>query len=226
MDRDRFEQIMTRSFSRRRLLASGAVGAGGAALTAVSFRGGPTRVLTASQEAGATPESKPTFASSPYALGIASGDPAPDGVVLWTRLAPDPLADDGLGGMAGHGPIAVRYEVAADQAFADVDQTGTTLAKPELAHSVHVDLVGLEPGSEYFYRFLVGDELSPVGRPKTAPAAGSPVDRLRFAFASCQHWEMGYYAAYLHMAVDDLDLVIHLGDYIYEGGITDNPANP
>jgi alkaline phosphatase D len=209
MDRHQFEQIMTRGFGRRRLLAAGA---GALAFSAVSFPGAPTRAVAALQTSDVAPESNPTFAASPYSIGVASGDPLPDSVVLWTRLAPEPLAADGSGGMAGRGPIEVRYEVATDDAFADIVQSGTALAKPELAHSVHVDLTGLEPATEYFYRFMAGNELSPVGRTKTAPAAGAVVDRLRFAFA------------YRHMAQDDLDLVIHLGDYIYEGGITTNPA--
>jgi alkaline phosphatase D len=168
-------------------------------------------------------EAQPRFSDDPFSLGVASGDPLPDGFVIWTRLAPEPLAEDGQGGMVGQGPIEVRYEIAADDAFTRIVQRGAAVAAPELAHTVHVDAAGLEPGREYFYRFMAGEEVSPVGRTKTAPAAGA--DRLRFAFASCQHYETGYYTAHRNMAADDLDLVIFLGDYIYEGAAGDNPTN-
>jgi alkaline phosphatase D len=150
---------------------------------------------------------------TPFTLGVASGDPLPDGVVLWTRLAPDPLNG---GGMAGQGSVEVRWELAADEAFGRVVRRGAATASPELGHSVHVDVQGLEPGREYFYRFLAAGETSPVGRTKTAPAAGAPLDRLRFAFSSCQDWLTGYYPAYRQMAREDLDLVFFLGDYVYE----------
>jgi alkaline phosphatase D len=219
MDRARFERLLTRRASRRRILVAGA-----AAFAAVSFRGGPTRAAWL-QDPSTGPLTTPTFGSFPFTLGVASGDPLPDGVVLWTRLAPDPIAASGQGGMDGQGPIEVRYEVAADEAFAQVLQQGAAVATPELAHTVHVDATGLEPGRTYFYRFMAGEEISPVGRTKTAPAAGADVDRLRFAFASCQHYESGYYTAHRNMAADDLDLVIFLGDYIYEGDASDNPTN-
>ncbi len=150
-------------------------------------------------------------------LGVASGDPTPDGVVLWTRLAPDPLAPDGRGGM-GWDPVTVEYEVAHDESFRQVVSRGTALATRELGHSVHPEIQGLEPGRWYFYRFRAGSAISPVGRTRTAPALGEPTWRMRFAFASCQSWSSGYYTAYEHMSDEDLDLVVHLGDYIYERG--------
>ncbi|MBM7785245.1 alkaline phosphatase D family protein [Tenggerimyces flavus] len=151
----------------------------------------------------------------PFQLGVASGDPLPDSVVLWTRLAPEPLAEDGLGGMPQRA-VAVRYEVARDERFRDVVRRGQAAATPELAHSVHVDVQGLQPGREYFYRFRAGRELSPVGRTKTAPAPGAATREMTFAFTSCQHFEEGYFSAYRHLLADDPDLVAHCGDYIYE----------
>jgi alkaline phosphatase D len=153
------------------------------------------------------------FSDHPFKLGVASGDPRPDGVVLWTRLIPDPLRRDG--GM-GPDPVTVGWEVAEDERMQRVVQKGTGVATADLAHSVHVELQGLEPARWYWYRFHVGDEVSRVARTRTAPRPDARPERLRFAFASCQHWEFGHYAAYHHMLSDGLDLVVHLGDYIYE----------
>jgi alkaline phosphatase D len=161
---------------------------------------------------------KSIFSSYPFALGVASGDPLPDGVVLWTRLAPQPLAADGKGGMPPR-PVSVRYEVATDDRFRNVVRRGTVQARPELGHSVHPEVWGLLPDREYFYRFSAGSEVSPVGRTKTAPAPGASVSTLSFAFASCQSWPDGYFTAHRHLAEEDLDLVVHLGDYLYEYGI-------
>ena len=152
----------------------------------------------------------------PFTLGVASGDPAADGVVLWTRLAPSPL--EHAGGMPpgpGRGGLGGRL----DGSMSSVVASGTAVALRELAHSVHVEVQGLQPWSEYFYRFRAGDHVSPVGRTKTTPAAGSPLDALTFAFASCQDWPAGFYSAYHRMAEEDLDVIVHLGDYIYEYGI-------
>ncbi|TLS37137.1 alkaline phosphatase D family protein [Pseudalkalibacillus caeni] len=165
---------------------------------------------------------KSNFQSYPFTLGVASGDPLPDGVVLWTRLAPDPLNG---GGMPSH-PFPVQWEVALDQSFKNVVQRGTELSKPNLGHSVHIEVNGLNPSTWYFYRFKAGPELSPVGRTKTAPPFHANVEQVKFAFASCQLWTAGYYTAYQHMAKDDLDLVIHLGDYIYEGTHNSNGVRP
>ncbi len=213
MDRLQFERLLAARATRRALLAGG--GAAGL-LAAVSFPGRPTRALdqgTPGAGPGESPAATPRLGGYPFTLGVASGDPLPEGVVLWTRLAPDPLNG---GGMAGQGPVEVAYEVAEDEAFAKVVLRGTAIADPALGHSVHVDATGLRPGREYVYRFMAGGEVSPVGRTKTAPAAGRDVERLRFAFASCAHWEHGYFAAYRHLAGEDLDLVVHLGDYLYE----------
>ncbi|GAA4933726.1 alkaline phosphatase D [Actinomycetospora succinea] len=151
----------------------------------------------------------------PFTLGVASGDPTPDGIVLWTRLAPDPLAADGRGGMADR-PVLVGWEIAEDEAFGRVVARGSAVARPEDAHAVHVEVAGLRPRADYCYRFRAGTETSPVGRTRTAPAPGARVDRLAFAAASCQCRQDGFYNAWAAMLGDDLDLVVWLGDYIYE----------
>ncbi|HCS53629.1 MAG TPA: alkaline phosphatase, partial [Planctomycetaceae bacterium] len=159
-------------------------------------------------------EANPQFQSNPFTLGVASGDPAPDGVVIWTRLSPEPLAG---GGMPNH-PVQTHWEVAHDEKFEKVVRSGVAIAMPQLGHSVHVEVEGLEPGRWYFYRFHAGQETSPVGRTKTTPSMDVMPDRMRFAFTSCQHYETGYFNGYPHMQQEDLDLVVHLGDYIYEYG--------
>lgn len=155
---------------------------------------------------------KPRFLNDPFTLGVASGEPLSDGFVIWTRLAPDPCNPEALPPES----IEVEWEVAAEPAFRRVVQKGRALAQPEWAHAVHVELRGLEPGRPFWYRFRAGDAESEVGRARTSPIVGRPLDRLRFAFTSCQHYEHGYFAAYRGMVEDDPDLVIHLGDYIYE----------
>lgn len=155
--------------------------------------------------------------ANPFTLGVASGDPWPDGFVIWTRLAPRPL--DEHGGMPA-ARVPVRWEVAEDHAFTRVVRKGEAMASPELGHSVHVEVDGLRPHRRYWYRFAVaGSDLSPVGMARTAPAPGAIVDRLRIGVAGCQHYEMGHYDAWKHLAAEpDLDLIFHYGDYIYEGG--------
>jgi len=160
----------------------------------------------------------PRFPTSPFTLGVCSGDPAPDGVVLWTRLALDPLNGGGM----PRQPIAVQWQVATDDRMSRVVRSGTATASPDWAHSVHVEVAGLEPHRWYWYQFRAGNEPSPIGRTRTFPRAQSDVDRLRFAIASCQHFEVGLFTAYQHLAEEDLDLVMHLGDYIYENGGRDN----
>jgi alkaline phosphatase D len=150
----------------------------------------------------------------PFQLGVASGDPRPDGMVLWTRLAPTPLEADG--GM-GTRTVAVQWEVATDANFATVLASGTENAIPGEGHSVHAEPHGLAPNSWFFYRFKADGHISPVGRTRTAPALGSSVPGLKFAFASCQHLEEGWYHAYRYIAADNPDLVLFLGDYMYEG---------
>jgi alkaline phosphatase D len=155
----------------------------------------------------------PVFSTDPFTLGVASGDPDDNSVVLWTRLAPAPL--EPFGGMPNEA-VAVRWELADDQSFQTVVSSGTTMATPQLGHSVHVEVAGLQPDRWYWYRFHSGDATSPVGRTRTFPAADTMADQLKFAVTSCQNYEQGLYTAYQQMAQDDLDIVFHLGDYIYE----------
>ena len=200
--------VRSEGFSRRRLL-----GVGGAGVAAVF-------VGTGAWSAGSA-SAAPRAAGNPFMLGVGSGDPAADGVVLWTRLAPEPLATDGSGGMPS-APVKVEYEVARDQRFRSVVKRGSVVATPELGHSVHPEIHGLAPDHGYFYRFRAMGEISPTGRTRTAPVRTASPRELNFAFASCQQWQAGFYTAYDHMAAEDLDLVVHVGDYIYEGGITSN----
>jgi len=153
-----------------------------------------------------------TFSADPYTLGVASGCPREDSVILWTRLAPRPLEEGGM----PPSPVEVEWQVAEDEGFAHIAAKGVVRATAELAHSVHAEVKGLRPGRVYWYRFRAGSAVSPVGHTRTAPAPGNSNGRFRFAFASCQQYEQGYFAAYRDMAARDLDLVVHLGDYIYE----------
>ena len=161
----------------------------------------------------------PKLAGPPFTLGVASGDPLPGGVVLWTRLAPEPQTP--TGGMPSE-PVSVRWQVARDEAFGKIVRQGKAIAKPDAAHSVHVDVAGLEPGRDYFYRFIAAGEESPVGRTRTAPAPDASRHAVRFAFASCQQYEEGYFTAHRHLADEDVDLVAFLGDYIYEDDPSDD----
>ncbi|MDT3397370.1 alkaline phosphatase D family protein [Streptomyces sp. B1866] len=146
--------------------------------------------------------------------GVASGDPLPDGVLLWTRVTPSADAEPG----SGRGPDSeVGWAVAADAGFARVVASGTVRTGPDADHTVKADVRGLAPATDYWYRFTLGGAHSPVGRTRTAPARDAAVDRLRFGVVSCANWEAGYFAAYRHLAGrGDLDAVLHLGDYVYE----------
>jgi alkaline phosphatase D len=152
------------------------------------------------------------FESYPYTLGVASGYPTIDGVALWTRLAPRPLEGGGMAPTA----VAVRWEVAEDAAFRRIARSGTALAVPENAHAVHAEADGLQPGREYWYRFIAGGEASPVGRTRTAPRPGEGDERLRLVVGSCQQYEQGFFVAHRHIADEAPDLVAFVGDYIYE----------
>lgn len=154
----------------------------------------------------------PRLADTPFTLGVASGDPTADACVIWTRLAPDPFAP--LGGMDGRRTV-LDWEVAADEQFANVVRKGQYICAPELGFSAHVDVQGLDPDRWYFYRFTLPAGSSPVGRLRTAPAAGAQTP-LRFVATSCQHYEQGLFTAFDHMAQENIDMVAHLGDYIYE----------
>ncbi|GAA1027270.1 alkaline phosphatase D family protein [Virgisporangium ochraceum] len=199
--------------SRRRFVASAA----GAVAGLVA---GPALVGPDGARAVPRPGAMPALPDGLFALGVASGDPAPDGVVLWTRLAPDPVYGVGMPDV----DVPVLWEVADDEGFRRVRWRRKALARPALGHSVHVELRGLGPNREYWYRFRVGGQVSETGRTRTAPAPGERVRNLRFAFASCQDFQAGRYTAYPHLVAEDVAFVAFLGDYIYEN--TPNPNAP
>ncbi|MFN3164111.1 MAG: alkaline phosphatase D family protein [Pseudohongiellaceae bacterium] len=177
-----------------------------AALASVLALGGiPALVHGAARRLGALP-------ADPFSLGVASGDPTPDSIVLWTRLASDVMARAGAANQA----VEAAWEMSTSPNFSNIVRSGTIAATPQLGFSAHAEVRGLNPGQVYFYRWQVGDATSPVGRTKTAPAANADLDEFRFAFASCQQYEHGFYTAFRHMAEEEFDLIVHLGDYIYE----------
>ncbi|MGI5527834.1 alkaline phosphatase D family protein [Streptomyces syringium] len=174
-----------------------------------------------------TPQSS---TENPFTLGVASGDPLPDSVVLWTRLAPRPHEPGN--GLPREGAIPVDWELARDEHFRRVVRCGTAQARAEDSYTLHVDPRGLDADSVYWYRFRTGCWTSPTGRTRTAPDPQAAVGSLRFAMVSCQQYDEGYYTALRHLADEDLDAVFFLGDYIYENAIdaragvrdyTDNP---
>ncbi|MET7392196.1 alkaline phosphatase D family protein [Dactylosporangium sp. NPDC005572] len=187
-----------------------------AALTRRSLliAGGAAAAVAVAADAGA--------ATTPVFLhGVASGDPLPDGVLLWTRVTPTSQAQPG----SGLGPtVTVTWQVATDAAFAGVVQSGQVATGPERDHTVKVDVRGLQPATTYWYRFGTGGAWSPTGRTLTAPATDAAVALLRFGVVSCSNWEAGYFAPYRLLAQrGDLQAVVHLGDYLYEyasGGFT------
>jgi alkaline phosphatase D len=188
----------TRPFDPRRRLVLGAAAALGACAVA--------------PQVGDPPPAKP-FKSDPFTLGVASGYPLPDAVALWTMLAPDDVDD---AAELGKGDVAVDWILAEDPALARVVAKGRAPALRELAHSVHVEAGGLRSGRDYWYRFAAGGMASAVGHTRTAPSTMDRPARHRLAFASCQQYEQGWYVAYRDMAAQDLDLAVHVGDYIYE----------
>ena len=183
---------------RRSLLIAGAAGAGSLTLG-----------VSASEPAGAQPMGY-------FQHGVASGDPHPTSVILWTRVTPTPDATPG----SAVGPVVkVRWQVATDPEFRRTSAQGTVTTGPKRDHTVKIEATRLDPATRYYYRFLYEGESSPVGRTLTAPAPDSTPARLRFGIASCANYQAGYFAAYRHLAGrDDLDAVIHLGDYVYEYG--------
>ncbi|GAA5182577.1 alkaline phosphatase PhoD [Rugosimonospora acidiphila] len=190
--------------SRRSLLA------GGAGLGAAAALGTSLGVSSARKKAPSAPK-----LSDVFQLGVASGEPDPQGVVLWTRLAMDPISPDGLGGMPDQA-VTVEWQVAKDENFKKIVKKGSETAKRASAHSVHAEVNGLDSGAEYFYRFKAAGEISPVGRTLTAPAAGTKSRDLHLSFTSCADYQMGWFTAYRRMAEDQPDLIAFLGDYIYE----------
>ena len=179
--------------SRRAVLGGG--------LASLGTMSSPTLAAASRAPLADAPRSVRRRLGDPFTLGVASGDPDPDGMVLWTRLAPAPLAPDG--GMPS-AAISVRWEVSGDETFRDT-RNGTVLARSEDAHAVHVEMAGLEPNRPYWYRFIAGGEVSPVGRTRTAPAPGRAVGRLRICYGSCQNYESGFWSAWRHAVADDPD---------------------
>lgn len=177
-------------------------------------------LATAAMAPGARAAAPPVtrLAETPFKLGVASGEPLPDGMVLWTRLATNPQAPDA--GMPP-APVVVRWQLAEDEGLKRVVAQGEALAAPEAGHSVHVEVAGLKPDRAYFYRFTAAGHASAVGRTRTAPDFGADVRRLKIAYGSCQKFEAGYWTALSDLARQDPDLVVFLGDYIYEGAATD-----
>jgi len=153
--------------------------------------------------------------ADPFSLGVASGEPRATSVLLWTRLAPDPLSADPAapGGMTGESQI-LHYEVATDEQMRHVVRRGKAVADRTYGYSVHQPVAGLSPGRDYWYRFTSGSAASPIGRARTAPAGRH--DKLHFAYFSCSNWEHGYFSPYRHGADEHPDFGIFLGDYIYE----------
>jgi len=188
-----------RGVSRRELLVGAGVLAGASVLPTLP--------------AGATASTSRPSGSTPFTLGVASGDPHSESVVIWTRLALLPDAPDG--GMPARS-VEVSWEVALDEQFRRVVRRGRTRALPQFGHSVHVDVRGLQDGAWYYYRFSALGQISPVGHTRTAPDDDARAPRLRLATANCQDFQNGYFPAYDAMAAEDLDLVVFLGDYIYE----------
>jgi alkaline phosphatase D len=193
--------VPRRSLSRRRLL-------GGAASAGLAVIAAPAVLRFAAAE---------THAGDPFSLGVASGAPRPDGFVLWTRLAPDPLSTnpETPGGMSG-GDVTIGYDIATDAGMSKVVRRGDATAEKAFGYSVHLDVAGLEPGRPYWYRFRNGNAASRIGRAMTLPAPGSTLDKIRFGFVSCSNYEHGYFPAYRHLADENPEAVLFLGDYIYE----------
>ena len=181
-------------------------------LQLASFAAASAATLSLPRSVWSQTDTPHKFQNNPFTLGVASGSPTHDSVVLWTRLL-----ESGLDSR----PVTVRWEVADDDQFTRIAQSGQHLATADLGHSVHVELQNLQPDRWYFYRFMVGDATSSVGKTHTFPKAGAPVDKLKITYASCQRWESGYFSAYKHMLAEKPDAVLFLGDYIYE-----YPGNP
>ena len=200
--------ILPNQLNRRRIL-------GGAASAGLALISAPAILRYASAQTG-MPQNART--GNPFTLGVASGAPRPDGFVLWTRLAPEPLSvnPETPGGMSG-GDVALRYEIATDDAMKNVVRRGTATAQQLYGYSVHLDVAGLQSGRSYWYRFLSGDATSSIGRAVTLPAPGASLDSIRYGYVSCANYEHGYFSAYRHLTDENPEFVLFLGDYIYEG---------
>jgi alkaline phosphatase D len=182
---------------------------------AASLASAGTVALSGGWRAARAGAAYPSFGGrDPFTLGVASGYPTSNSVVLWTRLAPWPLEPGG--GLRADDVAPVEWEVATDDKMAHVVRKGIAYATAEWAHSIHAEPDGLEPGRDYWYRFRAGTVRSPIGRTRTAPAPNAPLAKLKLAVASCQQYEQGYFTAYRHIVADNPDLILHVGDYIYE----------
>ncbi len=209
-------------FSRRVFLAGVVATAAAACSDDDAKRGTPTATTTPvppTAQATVVPTSTPEppaidLGTNPFTLGVASGDPTPTSVILWTRLAPDP-AD---GGAMPNEAVTVLWEVATDDTFDAIVASGTESALPGLAHSLHIDATDLAADTWYAYRFSQGDYVSTIGRTRTLPETDSSPTQFTFAFGSCQNYEQGFYAAHRHLVDEPADLFVWLGDYIYEYG--------
>jgi alkaline phosphatase D len=188
----------------RRAVLTGALSTGAVALSAP---------FVAAHSAG-----QPAWPTDPFKLGVAAGAPTPNGFVLWTRLAPDPLSadPDAPGGMRG-GSLDIAYEIADDPDMRNIVRQGTATAEADFAYSTHLEVSDLQSARPYWCRFRSGDAATRIGRAVTTPDPGSSLDGFRFAYASCSNYEAGYFSAYRHLAEENPDLVVFLGDYIYEG---------
>ncbi|QCU79412.1 alkaline phosphatase [Citricoccus sp. SGAir0253] len=170
--------------------------------------------------AGAAPLISPgprpaAAATGPFRHGVASGDPLPDGILLWTRVTPteDAAPGSGLGA-----DVTVSWTVALDPGFTRVVARGTVRTGADRDHTVKVPVAGLAPATDHWFRFGLQGAVSPAGRTRTAPAAGAAVEHLRFGVVSCANWQAGHFSAYRHLSRERLDAVLHLGDYLYEYG--------
>ncbi|MFD5327615.1 alkaline phosphatase D family protein [Streptomyces sp. NPDC127092] len=202
-----------RHFGRRRFLTTTGTAA------ALAFAVG----LPAAGTAAAAELDARRITADPFTLGVASGDPLPGSVLLWTRLAPRPYETGG--GLPTGTRVDVAWELAKDERFTRGLRRGTATAHPEFNHTVHVEVEHLAPGTDYFYRFRAGSWTSPVGRTRTAPAPAARNTSVKLAAVSCQAYPDGYFTAHRHLAQEDLDVVFHLGDYIYEYPVPSTAAD-
>ncbi len=203
--------IQLTKFSRRKLLAL--MGASAVTTLAAGCAGGE------SDDTNVAPNQA---SNAQFKHGVASGEPLPDAVVIWTRVTPfaEAVPGSGLGG-----PVDLAWEMATDINFSSIVRKGKVTARVAHDHTVHVDVDGLQPGTSYWYRFKAGSRVSPVGRTRTAPAADSSPEAIRFGMVTCAEWEFGFFAAYRHLAErDDIAAVLHMGDYIYEFGTSYGPV--
>ncbi|MFG2228342.1 alkaline phosphatase D family protein [Streptomyces sp. NPDC048644] len=204
--------MTARPLRRRQFVRIVSAASGAAAI------GAPLVSAASAAEPATGPGRRDAATPEMFAHGVASGDPMPDRVVIWTRVTPTPPCLPGR----NSGPATdVKWEVSEDPAFQRIVQTGTARTDADRDHTVHIDVNGLLAARTYHYRFHAGNQTSPVGRTRTAPAPSSPAG-VRFGVVSCASYRAGYYTAYRHLADRrDLDAVIHLGDYIYEQGSQD-----